>query len=57
MLVDLARAKRADERGGTRAVRALNDLVRDDPRVEAVMLPVSDGLTIARKRRPEEIKR
>lgn len=46
-----------DARAGTRAIRALNDQVRDDPRVESVMLAVSDGLTIARKRRPEEMKR
>ncbi len=40
---------------GTKAIRALNDKVRDDPRVESVMLGVSDGLTIARKRRVEEL--
>jgi len=34
----------------TRALRELNDALADDPRVEAVMLPISDGLTIARKR-------
>jgi len=34
----------------TRAIRDLNDfLVRDD-RVDVVMLPVSDGLTLARKK-------
>lgn len=32
------------------AIRAVNDHVAADPRVEAVMLPISDGLTIARKR-------
>lgn len=31
------------------AIRAVNDLVAADPRVEAVMLPISDGLTIARR--------
>lgn len=40
---------------GTKAIRALNDQVRDDPRVESVMLSISDGLTIARKRRPDEL--
>ena len=34
----------------TRAIQELNDLVAADPRVEAVMLPIADGLTIARKR-------
>ncbi|MEB3237834.1 MAG: class I SAM-dependent methyltransferase [Candidatus Sericytochromatia bacterium] len=34
----------------TRAIRAFNELVRADDRVEAVMMPVADGLTLARKR-------
>jgi caffeoyl-CoA O-methyltransferase len=34
----------------TRAIQTLNDHVAADPRVEAVMLPIADGLTIARKR-------
>jgi caffeoyl-CoA O-methyltransferase len=34
----------------TRAIRELNDFVAQDERVESVMLPISDGLTIARKR-------
>jgi caffeoyl-CoA O-methyltransferase len=34
----------------TVAIRAFNDLIAKDPRVEAVMLPISDGLTLARKR-------
>ena len=33
----------------TRAIRAFNDLVAADPRVECVMLPISDGLTMIRK--------
>lgn len=33
----------------TRAIRAFNDLVVRDARVEQVMLPVSDGLTLIRK--------
>lgn len=33
-----------------RAIRAFNDLVTADPRVEAVLVPVADGLTVARKR-------
>ena len=39
-----------DDTEETRAIREFNDRVARDPRVEAVMLPVADGLTIARKR-------
>lgn len=34
----------------TRAIRELNDLLATDRRVESVMLSISDGLTIVRKR-------
>lgn len=34
----------------TTALRAINASVRDDDRVDAVVLPVFDGLTLARKR-------
>jgi caffeoyl-CoA O-methyltransferase len=34
----------------TKALQAFNDLVAADDRVDAVMLPISDGLTILRKR-------
>jgi caffeoyl-CoA O-methyltransferase len=34
----------------TLAIRAFNDAVARDPRVDCVMLPVADGLTILRKR-------
>ncbi|HEX5613746.1 MAG TPA: class I SAM-dependent methyltransferase [Acidimicrobiia bacterium] len=34
----------------TVAIRAFNDLVAGDERVDAVMLPVSDGLTLIRRR-------
>jgi len=34
----------------TQAIRAFNDLVARDERVEKVMLPISDGLTLVRKR-------
>jgi caffeoyl-CoA O-methyltransferase len=34
----------------TEAIRRFNDLVAADPRVEVVMLAVSDGLTLARRR-------
>jgi len=40
----------ADERASTVALRDLNDHVAADLRVEAVMLPIADGLTLARKR-------
>ena len=34
----------------TRALRAFNDYVRTDDRVEAVLVPIADGLTVARRR-------
>jgi caffeoyl-CoA O-methyltransferase len=34
----------------TRAIRAFNDMVAADDRVEAVMLPLADGLTLCRKK-------
>ncbi len=34
----------------TLALRAINDFVAKDSRVEAVMLAVADGLTIVRKK-------
>ena len=34
----------------TRAIRAFNDRVASDDRVDTVMLPLGDGITIARKR-------
>ncbi len=38
----------------TRALRDLNEFIIADRRVEAVMLPIADGLTIVRKRSPYE---
>jgi caffeoyl-CoA O-methyltransferase len=32
------------------AIRALNDAIAADPRVQAVMLPVADGITLVRRR-------
>lgn len=40
----------ADHTENTEAIRALNDLVARDARVESVMLPIADGLTIVRRR-------
>src|SRR5205085_5828381 len=37
----------------TLAIRAFNDKVRDDPRVERVMLTVRDGVTLARRARAQ----
>jgi len=34
----------------TQAIKAFNDMVAADDRVEAVMLPISDGLTLCRKK-------
>ena len=34
----------------TRAIRELNDWAAGDARVETVLLPVADGLTLVRKR-------
>ncbi|GGH34933.1 methyltransferase [Mangrovimonas yunxiaonensis] len=34
----------------TKALIAYNKLLKDDPRVETVMLPIRDGLTISRKK-------
>ncbi len=46
---------RAAETGGddddnTKAIKAFNDMVAADDRVEAVMLPIADGLTLCRKK-------
>jgi caffeoyl-CoA O-methyltransferase len=40
----------SDHSENTEAIRALNDHVAADARVESVMLPIADGLTIVRKR-------
>jgi caffeoyl-CoA O-methyltransferase len=39
-----------DATGNARAIREFNERVRADQRVDSVMLPIADGLTIARKR-------
>jgi caffeoyl-CoA O-methyltransferase len=38
----------------TQALKRLNDTIAADTRVEAVMIGIADGLTIARKRAPDE---
>jgi len=43
-------ADASDHSENTEAIRALNDHVARDARVESVMLPIADGLTIVRKR-------
>ena len=40
----------ADQSDDTVAIRAVNDHIAGDERMEVVMLPIADGLTIARKR-------
>ncbi|MFD3326436.1 O-methyltransferase [Streptomyces sp. NPDC058701] len=43
-------AARADAAGNALAIREFNARVRADGRVESVLLPIADGLTLARKR-------
>lgn len=43
-------AVHADAQGNALAIREFNAHVRADERVESVMLPIADGLTLARKR-------
>jgi caffeoyl-CoA O-methyltransferase len=45
---DVARPARDDD---TRALQALNDKLHRDERIDMAMLPIGDGLTLARKRR------
>jgi caffeoyl-CoA O-methyltransferase len=40
----------SDQTEATMAIRALNDFLARDERVESVMLPIADGLTIVRRR-------
>jgi caffeoyl-CoA O-methyltransferase len=40
----------ANQEESTRAIRGLNDFVARDPRADAVMLPVADGITLVRRR-------
>ncbi|HEX5488050.1 MAG TPA: hypothetical protein VFX04_02740, partial [Rhodanobacteraceae bacterium] len=45
---DVARPARDDD---TRALQALNDKLHRDERIDMAMLPIGDGLTLARKGR------
>ncbi|ONK14199.1 class I SAM-dependent methyltransferase [Streptomyces sp. MP131-18] len=36
----------------TAAIRAFNNLVRDDPRVEMSLVPMADGITLIRRKHP-----
>jgi caffeoyl-CoA O-methyltransferase len=45
-----------NQKDDTVAIRALNDFVASDPRVECVMIPVADGLLLTRKRGAEEVR-
>ena len=40
----------ANQETDTRAIRAFNEALHADPRVEISLLPIADGLTLARKR-------
>ncbi len=40
---------KAQREAQTRGIMAFNDRVKDDPRVEVVIIPVRDGLTLIRK--------
>jgi predicted O-methyltransferase YrrM len=39
-----------DQTADTRAIRELNDFLTNDKRIDVVMLPIADGLTICRKK-------
>jgi predicted O-methyltransferase YrrM len=47
---EVAQPPSPDDDEDVRAVRQLNDTVADDPRVDVAMVPVADGLTLARVR-------
>lgn len=46
----IARPPHEDEDADTKAIRAINEHVFSDGRVQASMLPIGDGLTVAMKR-------
>ncbi|MGK9234902.1 class I SAM-dependent methyltransferase [Inquilinus limosus] len=44
----------ADRTPGTEAIRRVNAMLRDDPRVDFSLVPIGDGVAMARKREPDE---
>ncbi|KGM34487.1 O-methyltransferase [Inquilinus limosus] len=44
----------ADRTAGTEAIRRVNAMLRDDPRVDFSLIPIGDGVALARKREPGE---
>jgi predicted O-methyltransferase YrrM len=42
-------ANPTNQEPGTRAIRKFNDMIRQDERVEISLVPIGDGLTLARK--------
>lgn len=48
-LRDGAVADPADTSPGTESMRAFNAFIADDPRVDRVLLPLGDGMTVARR--------
>ena len=49
-LWDGAVADAADQSGDTQAIRRFNETLRIDERVDLSLVPIGDGLTLARKR-------
>ena len=50
VLWDGAVADDLDQSDDTRAIRELNDLMGRDERITVALVPIGDGLTLARKR-------
>jgi predicted O-methyltransferase YrrM len=48
--VEVAAGDPQDQEEDTRAIRALNDRLLGDQRVTLSLVPIGDGLTLARKR-------
>jgi predicted O-methyltransferase YrrM len=49
-------ADKSNREADTKALRAMNEKIRTDPRVEACLLTVGDGVMLARKKKAEETK-